>query len=63
MLSSIPPNALLNIDLQLVSLKRVIDVCGDSMVIKKILEEGENLSVAGEGAVVTGELSFSSLHV
>lgn len=44
-------------------MKRVIDVCGDSMVIKKILEEGENLSVAGEGAAVTGKLSFSSLHV
>ncbi|XP_057518080.1 peptidyl-prolyl cis-trans isomerase FKBP62-like isoform X2 [Amaranthus tricolor] len=53
LLSSIPPNASLNIDLQLVSMKRVIDVCGDSMVIKKILEEGENLSVAGEGAAVT----------
>ncbi|XP_074264019.1 70 kDa peptidyl-prolyl isomerase-like isoform X2 [Silene latifolia] len=34
-------------------MKAVVDVCGDSMVIKKILEEGEGLVTADEGATVT----------
>ncbi|KAH9625145.1 hypothetical protein KSS87_022406 [Heliosperma pusillum] len=49
----VPPNSSLNINLELVSLKAVVDVCGDSMVIKKILEEGEGLVTADEGAAVT----------
>lgn len=53
MFSSIPRNSSLNVNLELVSLKPVIDVCGDSKVIKKILEEGESLVVSDEGAAVT----------
>lgn len=51
--ASIPPRSVLNIDLELVSLKPVIDVTGDSKVFKKILQEGEGTLTANEGAAVT----------
>ncbi|KAJ8453327.1 hypothetical protein Cgig2_008211 [Carnegiea gigantea] len=54
MFSSIPGSSSLSINLELISFKPVIDVCGDSKVIKKILEEGESLVAADEGAAVTG---------
>lgn len=50
---SIPPSSLLNIDVELVSFKPVIDITGDSKVLKKILKEGEGDVVANEGAAVT----------
>ncbi|GMI91081.1 rotamase FKBP 1, FK506 BINDING PROTEIN 62 [Hibiscus trionum] len=50
---SIPPNSVLNIELELVSFKPVIDVTGDSKVFKKILKEGEVALVANDGAAVT----------
>ncbi|KAE8057034.1 hypothetical protein FH972_013756 [Carpinus fangiana] len=50
---SIPPSSLLNIDVELVSFKPVIDIIGDSKVFKKILKEGEGAVVANEGATVT----------
>ncbi|KAE8682803.1 Peptidyl-prolyl cis-trans isomerase FKBP65 [Hibiscus syriacus] len=50
---SITPNSVLNIELELVSFKPVIDVTGDSKVFKKILKEGEGALVANEGAAVT----------
>lgn len=53
MFSSIPRSSSLSINLELISFKPVIDVCGDSKVIKKILEEGESLVAADEGAAVT----------
>lgn len=49
---SVPPNSVLRMDLDLVSFKPVIDVGGDSKIIKKILKEGEGTITAGEGAVV-----------
>ncbi|XVE55731.1 hypothetical protein DITRI_Ditri03aG0181800 [Diplodiscus trichospermus] len=49
----VPPNSVLNIELELVSFKSVIDVTGDSKVFKKILKEGEAALIANEGAVVT----------
>ncbi|KAF2309622.1 hypothetical protein GH714_004324 [Hevea brasiliensis] len=49
----VPPNSVLNIDLELVSFKPVVDVTGDSKVFKKILKEGEGTLVANEGATVT----------
>ncbi|XVF39783.1 hypothetical protein PTKIN_Ptkin01aG0060300 [Pterospermum kingtungense] len=52
-LPAVPPNSVLNIKLELVSFKSVIDVTGDSKVFKKILKEGEGAFVANEGAVVT----------
>lgn len=53
MFSFIPRSSSLSINLELISFKPVIDVCGDSKVIKKILEEGESLVSADEGAAVT----------
>ncbi|KMZ74407.1 hypothetical protein ZOSMA_12G00950, partial [Zostera marina] len=39
--SGIPPNTTLTIDLELVSLMHVVDVSGDLMVLKKIMKKGE----------------------
>ncbi|XVF36447.1 hypothetical protein REPUB_Repub19eG0059300 [Reevesia pubescens] len=50
---TIPPNSVLNIEVELVSFKSVVDVTGDSKVFKKILKEGEGALVADEGAAVT----------
>ncbi|XP_024162746.1 peptidyl-prolyl cis-trans isomerase FKBP62 isoform X4 [Rosa chinensis] len=50
---SIPPTSVLNIDIELLSFKPVIDVTGDGKVLKKILKEGESTSSAHEGATVT----------
>ena len=52
---AVPPNSVLNIQIELVSFKSVIDVTGDSKVFKKILKEGEGALVANEGAVVTSK--------
>ncbi|KAH7849821.1 hypothetical protein Vadar_023470 [Vaccinium darrowii] len=49
----IPPSSVLNVDLELVSFKPVINVTDDSKVIKKILREGEGTLTANEGAAVT----------
>ncbi|XP_057427339.1 70 kDa peptidyl-prolyl isomerase-like isoform X2 [Lotus japonicus] len=50
---SIPPNSVLCVNIELVSFKPVINVTGDSMVLKKILKEGEGAFMANEGANVT----------
>uniref|UniRef100_A0A2N9ENL6 peptidylprolyl isomerase n=1 Tax=Fagus sylvatica TaxID=28930 RepID=A0A2N9ENL6_FAGSY len=50
---SIPPGSILNIDVELVSFKPVIDITGDSKVFKKILKEGEGAVIPNEGATVT----------
>ncbi|KAK0576333.1 hypothetical protein LWI29_015602 [Acer saccharum] len=50
---TVPPNSVLDFDLELVSFKSVIDVCGDSKVVKKILKVGEGGFTANEGATVT----------
>lgn len=52
---SILPSSLLNIDLELVSFKPVIDITGDSKVVKKICKEGEGAVVANEGATVSSK--------
>ncbi|KAL3505106.1 hypothetical protein ACH5RR_034947 [Cinchona calisaya] len=48
-----PRSSVLRIDLELVSFKPVVDVTGDSKVLKKILKEGEGSLTANEGASVT----------
>lgn len=53
-INAVPPNSVLDIDVVLVSYKHVIDVVGDSKVLKKILRDGEGKSVADDGATVTG---------
>lgn len=58
-LRNVPPNSTLDIDLELVSFKPVIDVTGDNKVLKKILKEGEGAFTANEGAAVTGKYSYS----
>lgn len=51
----VPPNAILNITLELVSWKLVSEVTDDKKVIKKILKEGEGYERPNEGAVVKGK--------
>ncbi|XP_050913047.1 peptidyl-prolyl cis-trans isomerase FKBP62 isoform X2 [Lathyrus oleraceus] len=49
---AVPPNASLQITLELVSWKTVSDVTSDKKVIKKILKEGEGYDRPNEGAIV-----------
>ncbi|XP_026393364.1 70 kDa peptidyl-prolyl isomerase-like isoform X1 [Papaver somniferum] len=50
---AIPSNSTLTVDLKLISIKHVIDLTGDSKVVKKILKEGEGSHTADEGTPVT----------
>ncbi|XP_074268499.1 peptidyl-prolyl cis-trans isomerase FKBP62-like [Silene latifolia] len=50
--SAVPPNATLEITLELVSWKTVSNVTDDKKVVKKILKEGEGYERPNEGAVV-----------
>ncbi|KAL0417502.1 UNVERIFIED_CONTAM: Peptidyl-prolyl cis-trans isomerase FKBP65 [Sesamum radiatum] len=50
--TAVPPNATLNIVLELVSWKTVSNVTDDKKVVKKILKEGEGYERPNEGAVV-----------
>ncbi|XAR48435.1 Peptidylprolyl isomerase [Bertholletia excelsa] len=56
---SVPPNSVLNIDLELVTFNPVINVTGDSKVLKMIVKEGEGALPANEGAAVT--LSYKAM--
>ncbi|KAK7310766.1 hypothetical protein RJT34_08479 [Clitoria ternatea] len=58
-LHSIPPKSVLHVNIELVSFKPVINVTGDSKVLKKILKEGEGAFPANEGANVT--VSFTAM--
>ncbi|KAK9281012.1 hypothetical protein L1049_003904 [Liquidambar formosana] len=49
---AVPPNASLQITLELVSWKTVTEITDDKKVIKKILKEGEGYERPNEGAVV-----------
>ncbi|KAL0417989.1 UNVERIFIED_CONTAM: Peptidyl-prolyl cis-trans isomerase FKBP62 [Sesamum radiatum] len=49
---AVPPNATLNIALELLSWKTVSKVTDDKKVVKKILKEGEGYERPNEGAVV-----------
>ncbi|XP_038693876.1 peptidyl-prolyl cis-trans isomerase FKBP62-like isoform X2 [Tripterygium wilfordii] len=53
---AIPPNATLQITLELVSWKSVTDVTDDRKVTKKILKEGEGYERLNDGAVVKVKL-------
>lgn len=53
---AVPPNASLQITLELVSWKTVSEVTDDKKVIKKILSEGEGYERPNEGAVVKVKL-------
>lgn len=64
---AVPPNAALQITLELVSWKTVSDVANDKKVLKKILKEGEGYERPNDGAVVQvkliGKLQDGSLFV
>jgi len=49
---AVPPNATLQITLELVSWKTVSEVTEDKKIIKKILKEGEGYERPNEGAIV-----------
>ncbi|OAY80936.1 Peptidyl-prolyl cis-trans isomerase FKBP62 [Ananas comosus] len=53
---AVPPNATLNIDLELVSWKSVTQIGDDKKVLKKILKEGEGYEHPNDGAVVQVKL-------
>ncbi|XP_042493599.1 peptidyl-prolyl cis-trans isomerase FKBP65-like isoform X2 [Macadamia integrifolia] len=53
---AIPSNAVLSIDLELLSFNPVVDITGDAKVLKKILKEGEGTMTANEGAAVTEQV-------
>lgn len=60
---AVPPNATLEISLELVSWKTVSEVTDDNKVVKKILKEGEGYERPNEGSVVKGlHLEFSYVH-
>lgn len=64
---AVPPNATLNIELELVTWKTVYNVTDDKKVVKKILKEGEGYERPNEGAVVklklTGKLQDGTIFV
>ncbi|KAJ0034296.1 hypothetical protein Pint_25548 [Pistacia integerrima] len=53
---AVPPNAALQINLELVSWKTVSDITKDKKVLKKILKEGEGYERPNDGAVVQVKL-------
>ncbi|XP_061366694.1 peptidyl-prolyl cis-trans isomerase FKBP62-like [Gastrolobium bilobum] len=53
---AVPPNATLQITLELVSWKTVSEVTDDKKVMKKILKEGEGFERPNEGAIVNLKL-------
>eukprot|EP00268_Persea_americana_P026861 TRINITY_DN263_c0_g2_i1.p1 TRINITY_DN263_c0_g2~~TRINITY_DN263_c0_g2_i1.p1 ORF type:complete len:577 (+),score=198.04 TRINITY_DN263_c0_g2_i1:428-2158(+) len=53
---AVPPNALLLVELELVSWKTVSEVTTDKKVMKKILQEGEGYEHPNDGAVVQVKL-------
>ncbi|KAM6544594.1 hypothetical protein CsatB_025330 [Cannabis sativa] len=58
---AVPPNATLQITLELVSWKTVTDICKNSRVLKKTLKEGEGYERPNDGTVVQVKL-IGKLH-
>ncbi|XP_039830772.1 peptidyl-prolyl cis-trans isomerase FKBP62-like isoform X2 [Panicum virgatum] len=50
--SAVPPNSAVNMDVELVSLKPVVDVSGDLKVMKKTLKSGDGLRTPHDGETV-----------
>lgn len=59
----VPPNATLQITLELVSWKTVTEVTDDKKVIKKILKEGEGYERPNDGTLVKGMLINVLLYI
>lgn len=53
---NVPPNASLQINLELVSWKTVSDISKDQKILKKILKEGEGYDRPNDGATVHGKM-------
>lgn len=56
---AVPPNASLEITLELVSWKTVSDVTKDKKVLKKTLKEGEGYERPNDGSVVQGNMRIT----
>lgn len=54
----VPPNSVVQYEVQLVSWITVVDVCKDGGIIKKIMEKGNNNSQPGDLDEVLGNHSF-----
>ncbi|CAA7404748.1 unnamed protein product [Spirodela intermedia] len=54
---AVPPNAILSVELQLISWKTVTEITDDQKVLKKILKEGEGYEKPNDGAVVKVKLT------
>ncbi|KAJ4731898.1 Peptidylprolyl isomerase [Rhynchospora pubera] len=52
----VPPNATLNVNLELVSWKTITEIGDDKKILKKILKEGEGYERPNDGAVVKVKL-------
>ena len=59
---AVPPNAYLQLDLELVSWKTVSDITKDRKVLKKTLKEGEGYERPNDGAVVQGTVLIQSFR-
>jgi hypothetical protein len=57
----VPANAILHIELELVSWKTVTEIGEDKKITKKILKEGDGYERPNEGAVVKGT-SIQHIH-
>lgn len=51
---AVPPNASLQVELELFSWKTVTEIGDDKKILKKILKEGEGYERPNDGAVVRG---------
>lgn len=57
------PNLNLNIHLELISWKTVVDVTGDKKVLKKLIKVGEGYDRPNEGSLVKGNFHKLTLFV
>lgn len=53
---AVPPNATLTVDLELISWNAVETVTDDSVVVKKIIRQGESYEKPNDGSTVKGNV-------
>lgn len=61
--SGIPPNAMIKIDLEVLSWKVVEDITADKMVTKKIIKQGEGYDMPNDGATVLSKAPSTLNHL
>lgn len=59
--SAVPPNSAVSMDVELVSVKPVVDVTGDSKVMKKTLKCGDDIRTPHDGETVHSKDSFACI--